>query len=364
MALFGKKNKEEDSQKGESEDSGGVAKVGVKALKKNNFKDLNPSDKMARREPKKPWGKFERFFVLATIVLTAGTSAYLGLSSRNWKLPGFPRLNSINISLPNLWGEETIVIEGNEKDNLTAGEIVNEFKMRTQELTGVYGLYVVMLKNNASFGVNESEPFTSASLIKLPLMAAMYLESESGRLDLSDKYILKDADKVAGAGSLRTRPQGYEITYENLVMLMGKESDNTAFAVTRKIISDSKINDMALKIGMIQTRVQENKTTPKDVGTFFQELWHGNVVGESSREKIFNYLSQTRFENWITKGIPSEIRVIHKYGREVHVINDAGIIQAENPYVLVILSKGVKDSEADKFIPEFSEFVYTKIAGS
>ena len=57
------------------------------------------------------------------------------------------------------------------------------------------------------------------------------MEAEKGSLDLETKYTLKDSDKVGGAGSLAGESAGTVLTYRDLVRLMGKQSDNTAFNV-------------------------------------------------------------------------------------------------------------------------------------
>jgi hypothetical protein len=38
------------------------------------------------------------------------------------------------------------------------------------------------------------------------------MEEEQGSIDLDTKYKIKNSDKVAGAGSLYSKPEGYEIT--------------------------------------------------------------------------------------------------------------------------------------------------------
>jgi hypothetical protein len=42
----------------------------------------------------------------------------------------------------------------------------------------------------------------------------------------------------------------------------------------------------------------------------------------------------------------------------VHVVNDAGIVFSEPPFVLVVLSDGVVEAEADKFIPEAAARIF------
>ncbi len=349
MDLLGRSKKKEESEEDKFEG---------KSPRKKDFKDLNPKNKRKRKEPKKPWGKKERMLVLFFLVVTAGWSVYLSLSARSWKLPNIPRFKLPQLSIP-FFSEQTIVIEGRKEDQAKASEAITKFSKKTDGLSGVYGLYVVKPNTGFSYGLYEHETFQAASLIKLPVMAAMYMEAENGELDLNDKYLLKSGDKIAGSGSLHNKPVGYEITYRNLIRLMGKQSDNTAFNICRKMLGDKKIEDVIVKIGMRNTSLENNTTSPEDVGVFFEELWIGNVVNNTHKEEIIDYLTDTSFENWLAAGIPDEIRVAHKYGREVHVVNDAGYVFANEPFILVILSKGVVEREADEVIPELARGIYS-----
>jgi beta-lactamase class A len=346
MKLFGKKKeKEEDVEEEEKE---------LKPIRKKRRSE----PRLKKKEPPQPWGKKERILVFVVIVLTAGLSAVLGLSAREWKLPGIPRIKFLPPSISFLTNEK-VVLEGENKKSLErANMIINDFTENTKDLSGVYGLDVIDLTSGFSFGVNEHETFQAASLIKLPVMAAMYQEQESGNLDLETKYSLKNSDKVTGAGSLQLKPEGFEITYRNLIRMMGKESDNTAFHITRNLLGDNKINLVVAKIGMRNTSLSDNETTPEDVETFFEQLWHGNVLNEEHKNELLDFMTDTQYEAWLTEGVPSDVRVSHKYGREVHVVNDAGIVFANSPYVVVILSKGVIEREADEVFPKLSRVIY------
>ena len=108
---------------------------------------------------------------------------------------------------------------------------------------------------------------------------------------------------------------------------------------------------------MDKTSLEENLTTPRDIGLFFLRLWKGLIISEKNRDEMLVFLTNTYFEDWIASGI-KDARVAHKYGREVHVVNDAGIVFSQAPFVLVIMGDGVVESEADKFIPEASSQIY------
>lgn len=329
--------------------------------------------KFKKKELIKPWSTKERFFVFVVFVVTILTSGILAISAREWKLPGVGRLGKVEINIP-FFNDEPIIIEGgkrgiNEKQIESREKIIKEFKSTTANLSGVYGLYVIDLKSEYSFGVYEDETFEAASLMKLPVMAAMFLESEKGSLNLETKYKLVSKDRVGGAGSLYGKPDGYEITYRNLVKLMGQQSDNTAFNVTKQILGEEKINSLIESAAMTNTNFSEHAITPKDIGNFFKELWEGNIVKKASRDEILLFLTDTIYENWLRAGLPDGTRLAHKYGREVHVVNDAGIVFSEGPsgsenppgrrpYVVVIMSKGVVETEADEVFPKLSKIVF------
>lgn len=352
MKLFGKKSL------GDARDQ---EEQFVARKKSKSDKDGSPPSSRLRRVKKeqvKPWGRRERVLVLILLILTVGGSALLGISAREWKLPGIPRIKLSMPSIPFLTNEK-VVLEGSSQKNVEkASQVVSAFTDKTKDLSGVYGLYVIDLNSGFSFGINEHEVFEAASLIKLPVMISMFKESETGDLNLSEKYKLKNSDKIAGAGSLYNKPAGYEISYENLIRLMGKESDNTAFKITRNLLGNVKIDENITKMGLRDTSLENNETSPEDMGELFYDLWLGNILNNENKEKLLGYLTDTNFENWLSKGLPEDVRYAHKYGREVHVVNDAGIVYSDTPFVVVVLSKGVVEGEADAIFPELSKLIY------
>jgi len=341
MVLFGKKKKKEEDIDHTSRE----ASRDKKALARR------------RKEPPKTWGRKERLLVLAVLFITVGASAVLGIYSRGWKLPGLPRLKAPSIKIP-FFGEETIVIEGNEEEAEKARKAKSEFVELTNDYSGVYGLYVVRIVNGSRYGVNEDDVLQAASLIKLPVMTAMYKEVEEGGLSLETKYKLKREDKVSGAGSLQNKPTGYEITYRELLRLMGKQSDNTAFNIVKNLLGEDKINEVIKSIGMVNTSLSENITTPSDIGTFFEGLYNTNVISHEHANELLEFLTDTVFESWITAGLPNGTRFAHKFGRELHVVNDAGIVYSDNPYIVVVMGDKIVEREADEVIPQISRMVY------
>lgn len=283
------------------------------------IRDLAPKNKRKRKEPPKPWGKKERYIVLGLLSLTIFTSAILAISARDFKLPGLPRLSTDFKDFKfNIFKEETITIgKGTPEQKKKADLIISDFEAKTKGLSGTYTLYVIDLSNGYSFGVDENKVMQAASLIKLPIM--LYV---SGKVD---------DDKIEA---------------------MGKRSDNAIFTEIRNEFGDKVLQDNITSLGMVDTSITENLTTPKEIGDLLKRIY------EEDNELILNSITDTIFEEWLTPGIPEGTRISHKYGREVHVVNDAGIIYSQNPFVIVIMTQGVVEKEADQVFPELSKLVY------
>lgn len=347
-----KKDEDEELEDEEREDEG---------LKPKKKKTTPREPK--KKKPPKPWGKKERLAILFLFLFTVLLSAGLALSSREWKIPGLPRLKPANFTLENLSVKSLTsgkyVIDSGEVE-LIDTEIPNGTKEKLDSLlkptTGVYGVYVIDLKSGVSWGENYDEKFEPASLNKLPVIYAAYAEDEDGRFNLDKGYSLKPDEKLMVSEIEDEERSVYK--YRDLVELMGKKSDNTAFRIVRDALGTNVVNDYLVKLEMFDTSYEDNETTPKDIGKYFYKLMKNDAITEKSKGEILEILTDTIYEDYLPNGVPSETTVSHKYGREIHVINDAGIVFSENPYIIVVMSKGIVDKEAGEVIPEISRIVY------
>ncbi len=344
-------------------------------FEKRKRKRISPRWKQTKirlKEPVRPWTRKERYLVLTVFLTTTLVSSLLAFSARSWKLPGLPGIKLPGKDLfSNFWEGETIILEKdktNEKAKQRLAfmeekskEITASFKGETKKFSGVYGFYLIDIESGFGFGVNEKEVFDGASLVKLPVMAALCMLDEEGGLNFNEKYILKNSDKVSGAGILSNKPAGFEVSYGEILDLMGKRSDNTAFVIAKRRVGKDAIDKILTKADMKSTDIDTREMTPYDVGMFFLNLWEGKLVSQKNKEKILESLTNTDFENYLPKGLPQGVRIAHKFGTLTHIINDAGVVYAEKPYILVVMSKGIVEREANAFIPSFSNVVYSTL---
>lgn len=365
MAIFGRNRNEEFNAKGGFSDEDEILKEEERKDRKltKKFKDLNPKNKKKRKEPPKSWGIRERIFVLSILVITTFSAAIFAFSARENKLPNIPRfaLDLSNFNFSNPFGEAVIEIgqKGRfESSDEKAKQVIALFNQEIKPVPGVYGFYVIRLEDNSSYGVSDNEKFQGASLLKLPLLILLYNKADSGDINLANRYILKNSDKVAGSGTLDDAKAGTVYTYRQLAEFMARDSDRTAYKIVKNILGETTFADFLTSQGMNDTNITTGDTTPDDMAKILQNLYQGKVVTEKSKNEIYPLLTDTIYENWITKGVPEGVRVVHKFGADLGIMADAGIVFAEKPYVLIIMSKGITQSDADKIFPEISKDVW------
>lgn len=324
----------------------------TKKVSPKKTEDKKTEEKGSEESVKKPWGKSERYLVIGTLLTTLIISGVLAIYSRSWKLPNLPRLKLSNDAF-----EGTFVIENSEKSKDNQ-EIIKEFSELTNGLSGVYGFAVVNLNDNTKYGKFQNEKFQAASLIKLPLMTYVYELAEDYRLSLDSIHTLTESDKVGGSGSLYYEDVGTVRTIRELVEAMGKQSDNTAYNILKGKVGEEDFQKYIDEIGMTETNVATNETTVTDIASFFVKLWENRLVNKDHRDELLEYLTDTVYENYLPSKLPDGVRVAHKYGRELHVINDAGIVYADHPFVIVLLTKGVVEREAEEIFADLARVIY------
>jgi beta-lactamase class A len=227
-----------------------------------------------------------------------------------------------------------------------------------KDLQGTYGVYVYNLTSRHSYGFNQEKVFPAASLIKLPLIIALYQEAEAGIIDLESEYVLRVEDKETGAGVIQYKPIGTRYTYRELTQLMGRYSDNTAFNVVRQLLGDERIQATIDGLEMTKTSLEENKTSPADIGLFFRKFYAQSLLTRNHRDEIIDYLTKTAYEDRIPAGVPEDVKVAHKIGNETNSFSDAGIVFGKEPFILVIISKDALEKEALEALPEITKIVW------
>ena len=306
---------------------------------------LEKDEGKEKRSKKKQPPKGSRWSIIVFFILT------LFLIALFW----------LKTSLPVLWENLTVplvITSSHDQNNFNVSSVLKNVQGLTRNLQGEYGLYVYDFSSKNEYGFLQKEIFPAASLMKLPVMLCFYQEVEKGKLKLETQYILAEKDKVSGAGILQGKPAGSVYSYQQLLELMGQYSDNTAFKVIRGILGDAKIQQTIDNLDLNQTSLKDFGTTPQDMGLLFQKLYQGKIINTAHYDQMLGFLTKTAFENWLAAGLPNDVSVAHKIGKDLGVFSDGGIVLAKQPYVIIIMSKGAVESQANEVLPKISQQIF------
>jgi beta-lactamase class A len=93
---------------------------------------------------------------------------------------------------------------------------------------GKAGIWVKHLTTGEEASVRGDEPFNSASVIKLPILALAFQMVDKGGLSLADRITINAQDFRGGSGIFRYNDPGLQPTLHDVLLQMIITSDNTA----------------------------------------------------------------------------------------------------------------------------------------
>lgn len=216
----------------------------------------------------------------------------------------------------------------------------DELRAEIKRFPGDAGIVVKDLETGWELHHQKTRRFPSASLAKLPLMAACLVAAERGRLDLDQELTLRAADKLEGSGALKDAPAGATYSVGRLIGLMIYDSDNTATNLLTRHVGLEALNQAFESFGLSQTRLSrriadyrprdekgiENYTTADEMALLLEKIYRKRLGGASVSERCVATLKLSRNNDRIPRHLPAEVTVAHKTGLENGVCHDVGIV--------------------------------------
>jgi len=259
---------------------------------------------------------------------------------------------------------------------------------RIRSHDGTVGVAVLDLTTGERWGVRAEESFPSASLIKVAIMAEVFERVAEGTLTLTDPLTVLNIDRTGGSGILQHLKLPLEITVWDAMYLMGAFSDNVATNVLLAKLGPHAVTQRMQSYGLANTRMyvrvngtpEESydpdscrvygigATTPLEMATLFERLYHGQVVETDASAQILWILSYETFRTGIPRRLPYEIATAHKTGSFSTSRNDCGVVFGQQrPFVLCVMTKHNRDkrwtldNEAVSLIADLALMVYEEL---
>lgn len=222
---------------------------------------------------------------------------------------------------------------------------------------GHWAIVVESLDGKGTIRLNDKEPFTAASVIKIPIMMAAFHEARLGTLRLDDTCIVRNEDKVGGSGVLKELHSGLHLTLLDAINLMIVVSDNTATNLVIDAIGIDRINEYMAEKGCSGSRLEAHLMKPKpggpynaiaacDVASLLKGISERTVENPGDCDTMIEILKRQQYNDKIPRYLPKEATVAHKTGEVSGVTHDAGIVFGPNGhFVIVCLSQNLDNVE-------------------
>lgn len=206
------------------------------------------------------------------------------------------------------------------------------------------------------------ETFSTASLIKVPILVTVYDLVERGRLSLDDRLTVLAIDKVPGSGLLQHLHDGAEITVRDAAWLMTTISDNTATNLLLDRIIIRRVWDKMEALGLMNTKVHSKSflrsssvamdssakyglgvTTPNEMARLFELIAEGKTVSASADSAMLVMLEHNTDDVMLQRYV-SGARAAHKTGATNSVRTECTLWRLPARVVACVLTKDNEDT--------------------
>ncbi len=251
-----------------------------------------------------------------------------------------------------------------ETQNENHQNLESELTVALESLDGQAGLFVEHFDSGFEYAYNADTVFTSASLVKVPIMIGIYDRLESGEYEFREEFKFKEEYKpesfVHLTGNLKPET---EVPLSELLMLMMSFSDNTASLWLQELAGGGEgINELMEKLGTDHTRVNSRtegredsfdefgwgQTTPREMTQLMEQIYKRDLFSHQASESMYRVLSRTYYQGEALSQIPAEINVASKQGAVSHSRSETVIVNAPSgSYAFTLLTQNQNDTSWD-----------------
>lgn len=262
-------------------------------------------------------------------------------------------------------------------------QLKEDLQVFADSFNGRIGISYINLTNGEKFSVHEQLPFVAASSIKMSIVTQLYNSIAAGDLTLTqtlkyDSRPYPEGDYEAGSGIIANEPNGTEFSVGRTAQLAVTISDNCATNMIIRALGgiDSivpHLNEISANVpyreevkysnykGILQKG--RHRTCSSDLAAYAAHLYELWKSDEEAYGVLMNDLQNTIFDFGLQSLLPDDVKVAHKIGTNnaYRAENDVGIIFADEPYVLCVMTETENQSDGRSALAQVSLMFYEYI---
>ncbi len=224
--------------------------------------------------------------------------------------------------------------------------------------TGRQSLFAKNLSTGERIAFDAETEVPTASVIKIPIMLALYHEIDQQRLDEHQLRSMQEADRKQGTGIIRDLTVGREFSFFDLCRLMIALSDNTATRMIARSLGVDRINDLLRTWGFPVTTFRYETWEPHDpreyavssareMAEMLERLDAGALLSPASTAAALGHLRAQQDDTQLRRWVPyprylescagnDALQIWNKTGQMQGVRTDAAIFQSSNAKWIVV----------------------------
>jgi beta-lactamase class A len=227
---------------------------------------------------------------------------------------------------------------------------------------GVVGYSITNLETGEQLERLGDEPFSTASLIKVPVLVALFDLAAQRQLSLDDPVVLTEIDKVGGAGQLQYLRTPLTLRLWDVAWLMSTLSDNTATNLVLDRIKIRRVWQKMESLGLPRTKVHSGSmtriasvapdssakyglgvTTPNEMAQLFVLLAEGRAVNPGADSTMLAMLERNEDSSKLLR-FNYGVRAAHKTGDVDRSRTDCGVLYLPARVVACVLTTENQDT--------------------
>lgn len=248
-----------------------------------------------------------------------------------------------------------------------------EIRARLEAVPGRVGFFFRNLITGETHAYHSQDCFQAASIIKLPIFAAVLLRAREEAGVLEQRLLIRDEEKVPGCGALQHITGDREYDVLTLCKLMITISDNTATNALIRHFGIEALNRDFQRLGLEKTRIYrllfdaeaaaagwENLFQPEELARLLEKIYRKECISPEASRQLEDVLALQQINHKIPGRLPAGLRVAHKTGEDSGITNDLGIVYGRQPCILVFASNNTDVPVFEQVIRDLSYYYAVK----
>ncbi|MCG7344368.1 class A beta-lactamase-related serine hydrolase [Sporosarcina sp. ACRSL] len=276
-------------------------------------------------------------------------------------------------------------------------------------IDATFGISIKHLQTNEEVHIQGDRYFQTASVVKVPILAALYDAVYKGKIDVSERIVLRREDRVPGSGVIQEMDTGISPTIKDLATMMIIVSDNMATDKLLSMVDAQSVQDYMRAIGLehifvkhsiwellslcagieptaysdemfdqiintliaghynrdsivFQGSTENNVSTTRDMNRLMEKIAKGEIFSEACSADIRDILLRQQYTQRIPGLLPRGTKVANKTGSLGTMYNDTGIVylpDQRGEFVITVFSVGkTLDYEGNGPIARISKIAF------